>query len=140
MAESLNTKNIWTESNLKIFHSLYQRGFSDKAIAGHLSCHKDTISRLRKRLGLARNHERSQAREMRKKKMSRLYWDRVKSEEDRKKQEERDRKVWNTLRYYNHEQDVFFKGILKFRDQHRRPPTFLEAFRLAKEMGWRKEL
>jgi hypothetical protein len=44
-----------------------------------------------------------------------------------------------TLRDYTDDEALFLRAVLRFRSLHHRPPTLIEAFRLALALGWRKE-
>lgn len=50
-------------------------------------------------------------------------------------------KPWGALAnsHYTDEQQEWIFAIFRWRDKHGRPPTLIEAFRLAIELGYRKQ-
>lgn len=119
------------------FIAAHALGLSDRRIAGRLSIPRTTATSWRNQLGLPPNGWSKETRKLQSKRL-------VKRNKKRKKKPERKplpEKPWKiqSMATYSDEQGDWIAVILKFRDEHKRPPTLQEAFRLALSVGYRKE-
>lgn len=120
--------------------SLHRLGLSDLRISRQLGVHQTTISNRRRKLGLEANYQPGEKSPHGLEAIRSLAIKRRNPREERPLRLPKGDGAVIALNLYKADEEEFLKAIMAFRNKRRRPPTMIEAFRLAKSLGWEKNL
>lgn len=136
----LTTKKLVYEQKDRLLRPLYEKGMTDCQMSTRLYIGVSAIVAWRVQSGLKANKLKpGEKRKVKYKSPARINKHKLAKKEYNEREYGRKGNKWKSgYIYYTDEETAWLTAILKWRTEHGRPPTLVEAFRLALAMGYRK--